>query len=138
MSEKGEEIRFSGGKYRGKTGWLDKGRAVTTCSCWVIIKMDEAKELTTMLRQSSVKMIVNGGVPKTYEEAVLQQHPDIESLMEKLATELAKCNLSPSSVTIHEIVEIKLREARAAQALKGNKATWHEVDFEGDDGAPEI
>jgi hypothetical protein len=129
---KGVRIRFTRGNHCGKTGWLNADKVHTKCYWYVIVKIDEEHEELTKARKTSVKEI-GTEPPPTYEHAVLQQHPDIETLIEALAVELAKCDVSGTSQVIQHIVITKLQEARNAQDMAGNSATWRHVDWAHDD-----
>jgi hypothetical protein len=63
----------------------------------------------------------------------MQQHPEIEQAMEKPARQLAKCELSPRSTSIQQIVVTKLRDATVNQIAMGNRATWKRVQYYGED-----
>ncbi len=62
--------------------------------------------------------------PKSRSEACIQQHPDIEQTLEKLARQLARCEINPLSAAIQKIFVAKLQEATARQILLGHKAIW--------------
>jgi len=72
--------------------------------------------------------------PTTYEEAALDQNPDIDRQFDKLCAKLASCDIKPGN-KIGEILGDKLDEAHLDQLKKGHKATWRKVRFKehGDD-----
>jgi hypothetical protein len=82
MSERGAAIRFVGGKYNGYTGWFNVARAHTKCMYYVIVTMGEnGWEKNTRVPKSSVLAFVDERAPVSFEEAVLQQHSDIDVAM---------------------------------------------------------
>jgi hypothetical protein len=62
----------------------------------------------------------------------MQQHPDIEQTMEKLARQLARCELDHRSTVIQQMFATKLQEATDRQNSLGHKAIWKRVRFNGD------
>jgi hypothetical protein len=128
--EKGETIRLVGGKYEGKTGWLNASKTPHPPLYWyVIIAEKDDKERITRVRRTSVKLASEEVEPTSYEEACLRQHPDIEAAMDKLARDLAKCSVG-NSQEISRLVQKKLAGAIVAQRMQGNKASWRHVDYQ--------
>ncbi len=129
MTNKGEKVRFVGGKYVGKKGWLNNDKGDTTYFVYVIVDLGNGKTKETRVSKENVASPHTA--PASYEEAVLQQIPEIEALMDKLARELAKCHVEvkDSSAPILEIMGLKIRDAMAKQVRKGSKATWRMVKF---------
>jgi hypothetical protein len=127
MFGKGEEVRFIKGKYVGKNGWLNSGKKPTPCYYYVIVLLEAGKEVSTRVLKTSVSIIANEETPTNFEGALLQQHPDLETAMDKLCDELAKCGLSAASVEMPNIFMKKLSKAINAQNGLGNKAKWRHV-----------
>jgi hypothetical protein len=128
-TNKGAELRFTKGSYMGKTGWINEDGKLLDCYVHVIIHMgDGLEERLTKVRKTSMKRIADDRPAATREEAILQQHPDIEAIMEKLAAELAKCGLDRTKETAR-IVSVKLQEAIVAHRTKGSKATYRFTRF---------
>ena len=134
MSYKGRRIRFITGPYAGYKGWLDTEEGETAETYRVVVdgykgkrKNEKPKEKRTWVKKTSVRMekAIN-----TYEEAALDQHPDIDILMEKLVKELAKFDLDRENTGFVSIFEKKLGEAIVTQDSLGHKARWRRVDFE--------
>jgi hypothetical protein len=132
MSEKGEGIRLVGGTYKDKTGWLNAAKKHTPLCYYVIVALDN-EEKATRVRKTSVKLGSAEAEPTSYEEACLQQHPDIDAAFDKLVQDLVKCGIHGDSQEILRIITKKLTEARVAQSMKGNKAIWRNVNWEGGD-----
>lgn len=57
----------------------------------------------------------------------MQQHVKIKQTMEKLAHQLAKCELRPCSTLTQNFFAAKLQDAAARQIAMGNRATWKSV-----------
>jgi hypothetical protein len=76
-AQKGDPIRFVKGKYLGNVGWINTGKKKTKSGtyCYVIVRLENEEKETRVKRSSYRERQVP---PKTYEEAILQQHPDIE------------------------------------------------------------
>ena len=86
----------------------------------------------TRLPKTSVKLVSELEEPSSYEEAILDQHPDIDEALDKVMAELAKCKISTIMGDSDEITRIlleKLELAQAHQRAKGNKAMWRDVEW---------
>jgi hypothetical protein len=129
MNNHGEAIRFSGGKYKGETGWFDALRPSHPKMMYNVIVDREDGAIITKVKKESVKVIANDTIPVTAEEAVLNQHPDVEEAMDKLVAKLARCWIRPESTDIHRIFQNKLAEAWSAQTAKGGNALWRYTEF---------
>jgi hypothetical protein len=142
MSTKGAAIRFVGGAYSGQTGWFDTAKEHTKCWYWVIIQNDKGKDKHTHVTRESVRVIANESVPHFLEEAVLQQHPDVEAAIDKLVALFAQCGIQGESEVITQIISAKLVEASIRQDMKGSKATWRTTKWpigqDEEDNAAEI
>jgi hypothetical protein len=135
MSNRGEEVRFVRGKYIGYTGWINRDGDETAVSIAVIVNGYKDKKTgvttnkATTVRTESVRVKAQPA-PNSRAEAIMQQHPEIEQTMEKLARQLAKCDLSPLSTSILQIFATKLQEESARQIAMGNRATWKRVQYD--------
>jgi hypothetical protein len=132
MSTKGGSCRFIRGKYCGLQGWLNADKPKTRCYTHVIINKPDGsafKEYHTKVRHESLRT-GNVPTPTTFEEAILQQHPDIEQMIDKLAKELARCHLAHTSQPMLAIINLKLSKHINAQSSKGNTASWRDVTYE--------
>jgi hypothetical protein len=128
MSDKGNAIRFVKGKYAGETGWLNQDKAVTKCKIHVIVDKGDQGGIRTCVDKTSVGPPHRE--PQSFEEALLQQHPETERTMNKLVRLLARCNIVSSTENISLIFNTKLNEACVAQEALGSKATWSHVVWE--------
>ena len=124
----GDEIHFVGGTHMGNTGWIDSAKKHTSKMCYVIVQEDDGMVTSTRVMQESVvsaKALLK--VPASLEEACLQQHPDINRMMDKLAEKLAMCSVTPTELLANIFMD-KVQKANAKQVNKGNKALWHKVN----------
>ena len=87
----------------------------------------DTRVLTTSIGRPRTK-------PTTYAEAVIQQHPDIEKMMDKLCRELAKCKLSPKDRGLETVLLEKMTDSATAQASFGHKAVYRTVHFDEKEG----
>lgn len=116
---KGTQIKFIGGKYQGHTGWCDPSKKSTTHYVPVIIKISNEEEIATRVKKTNVSTNLHEE-PNTYEEALLQQHPDIEATMNKLVIALAKCRID-SVEEVMQIFEKKLVDANSKTISDGTQ-----------------
>jgi hypothetical protein len=104
MSKRGMPCHFVRGKYAGKQGWVKVDKPATKCYTHVIVNKPAANgtftEYHMKVRHESVR---TGEVarPTNYQEAILQQPPDIEHMIDKLGKELAKCHLSHNNQAMY-------------------------------------
>lgn len=102
---------------------------------YVIVDIGDHETIETRVKQDSIAQ-PHPAAPSSYEEAALQQHPDIETMMDKLVRELARCHINAEGDTPDHPPQIagifcrKLYEACAKQNALANKATWRFVDYE--------
>jgi hypothetical protein len=132
-SNRGAEIRFVRGKYLGYMGWINLEGKKTAASVDVIVQGYKETDgstcnRATTVRKTSVRPRAQAA-PRSRAEAIMQQHPEIEQTMEKLARQLAKCELSTRSASILHIFATKLQDATARQIAMGNRATWKRVQY---------
>jgi len=131
MSDKmvmGSPIKFIGGKYAGKTGWINLARGkegFTNHRVHVIL--DEPRKCACVKKNSIGPS--SEGKTLSYEEAILDQKPFINKLMNKLAHELAKANVNNSSMAIFgDLLAYKIAfELEMMQ--KNPKASYYKIDF---------
>jgi hypothetical protein len=133
-NRRGAEIRFVAGKYIGYGGWIDASKDETALSNPVIVSSFKKKDgstvdLATTVRKTSVRLAGEDAPPRSYAEAVMQQHPKIEQMLEKLCKQLAKCEMSNSDTSIHTVLAEKLQAAIARQLSLGSDAEWKRVRY---------
>ena len=119
----GEKICFTGGKYMGCTGWLDKAKGKTERSVYVIVLLKNSKtKHTRVLRES----ILPESKPTNYPEAVMRENPDIDRLMKRLTAALAQIEMDSDDTIamaahFHDRV---LSAQRSKQEALGGRARW--------------
>jgi hypothetical protein len=133
MSARGNEIRFVKGKYKGYYGWINSDESETLHSVPVIVQDYKKPDGTTHNKETKVRKTSvrprQLTSPRCFEEAVFQQHPDIEDQMEKLCKALIQCEIDRSSTMIQQIFARKLVKAGDKQSQLGNKAVWRQTNY---------
>lgn len=125
---RGERIRFVGGTHKGKTGWIDNAKKSPPKMIYVIVQEEDGDTTTTRVMRDSIAIAGVTKKPSSYEEACLQQHPDIDKMMDKLVEKLAMCQVeAPKNIAF--IFLEKMKKANLKQLSKGKKALWYQVDF---------
>jgi hypothetical protein len=128
---KGQPIIFVGGSYERQKGWMDKRFESTPLMHYVIVapcKKTRNKEKATRVDQANVAN-PNCKEPTNFVEAMLSQHEDINSLMDKLCKEITKCdiNFEKSGKHLGKIFFQKLARAQGRQQARAHKARWRLV-----------
>jgi transcription antitermination factor NusG len=131
--EKGDEIRLVKGKYEGQQAWMNKAKKPTKCYYFVIVVDDDGTERATRVLKGSARIIAQEPTPTSYEEAVIQQHPDIERAIDKLCELLVECGINKHSDKLARILETKIEEAKATQDSLSYRAKWRHVEYETDE-----
>lgn len=135
MLNKGEPVRFKRGKYKGKSGWhnADKTEKNTTHRVYVLVDLGNNRLKATFVKPSSISKR-RAHSPSNYAEAMLDQQPDIEGLIEQLCFEIARCNIHDdfheAPQHLYDAIHIRMTEAIEEQAALGYNATWRLVDYE--------
>ena len=125
--DKGEEIRFVGGTYAGRTGWQHAGKEDTAKMTHVIIEKEGEHLKGTRVRKENVRN-EDKTPPANYEAAMLNQQRDIEVLLRQVTKKIAKCGLYDSTI-ISMVFTQFMDEAIQTQRDLGYEAQWHWVDF---------
>ena len=124
---KGDEITFTGGKYLGMKGWLNASKDETKEQVYVIVELPSGSEKDTRVNKENIA-VGQEKEPMSYEEACLQQHPQVEKDLKKLVKQLAMCGIGPHP-QIAKIFMDALEKAVTAQQKKGGKAMYYHTDF---------
>ena len=129
MAEKGDQIRFVRGSYAGKTGWINKSKKKTKedKQRYVIVLMSNGEEKETKAGKYNYRKLHEE--PRTYEEAALQQHFQIEKTMVKLAQMFAECAIHDTKGAT-KLFEKELRRAMKEIHSKGPDARFRNVEFQ--------
>jgi hypothetical protein len=121
MPEKGEEIRFVRGVYVGCVGWINKSRKNKKSSYRHVIVALEGEEKATRVKKSSLRKKFKA--PRTYEEACLQQHSDIELAMIQLAEMFSQCHFQDNN-NVLQLLNDELVVACDIQSRLGSKGHY--------------
>ena len=130
MSDKGDPIKFTKGKYVGKTGWKNKEKGSTRERLYVIVDLGNDVLKRTWVKKSSAKSRTQA-TPTSFAEAVLQQCPDVEEKLDSLCAELAMCNIGRDPNGLVAIMYATLNEACHTQNRK-RRALYRSVVYEED------
>ncbi|CAJ1936976.1 unnamed protein product [Cylindrotheca closterium] len=131
QAEKGKQIRFVSGTYLGKTGWLNTAASKKGLfKRSVIVDLgDDGEKVTSVMKFSfrdAFKKV------KTFEQALMKQHPDIENEMVTLCRHLSECyNLNGDAMAAY--FKEELRIAVTEHLSRGGKAKFRLVQFPEDD-----
>ena len=129
-SNEGSQIKIIGGSNKGCNGWIDKSRETTDCYTPVILKY-RGKEKTTKVKHENYVLVTEIKDAVNYEEAMIQQHSDIEDLLNQLVRKMAECEMiradGESATNLCTIFRVHLAKAIIRQNSKGNKARWCRV-----------
>ncbi len=90
------------------------------------------------LKKESVRNLEETAPPALYAEAALSKNPEIDSKLDSLCNELAKCSIYEDTAGMIAIIKHKLHAAAERQAALENKATFRHVDWGGDDDEGDI
>jgi hypothetical protein len=128
--DKGDAIHITGGKYIGLNGWRWLGKSNPPKQTYVVVLLENNKEKGVRVNKGNV------GPPRCapvdYVDAVLQQHTDIDQVLNKACKLLAMCNLNGTEEALQKKFLAKMQAAFEQQLADGQKATWFGVNYEED------
>jgi hypothetical protein len=127
--DRGQQIRFTGGKYGGRNGWLRLSKELRgDHQVHVLVALGD-KVKKTYVDVSNVTELP--GPPATWTDAMLQQHSDVESALENLCRKLSKFRLDNAAVKQELIGKIasRLEKAIDRQNTLGNRANFKRVNY---------
>ena len=127
---KGKEVRFIGGKYSGKRGWINMDKENGENTVPVIVDLGKKGEKETYVYDYSLEL-EDTGIPATYAQAVIQQCPDLDCALTKVCRGFAKCNIRQDPEGFIGVVQKKMTEATKLQEDKGSKALYRRIQFNG-------
>lgn len=138
-SIKGKRISISGGTYaKCGSGWLDLSKPKTKEHTYVIVDLGEGMTKCARVKHGYIEDKDSKKEAKTFEEAVLMQHPDINKTMNKLVTQLVETGIDVNGrpPAIVKIFHYRLKDAMEKQHAKPiHKARWRKTIFgRGGDG----
>lgn len=136
MPTKGEEIRFIGGKYAGKQGWLDIDKEADDRVTPVILNLGKkkGKRDTFVYNGSWVLMSEVMKDPHSYARAVIQQCPEVHAEMVKFFRKLAKFDIDRDRAGFIALLDEALDDAVKHQISKGTKAEWRGIEYNATNG----
>jgi hypothetical protein len=133
---KGDRLVFVKGSYKGSRGWVDKLKGTTADCQYVIVEPklpNRPHEKDTRVKKTSVKLVEAELQAVCFEEAILEQNPDIDEAFDKLVGLLASCqgvNVNKCGNALGVILMDRMHTASMAQLALGGKAKWRNVDWE--------
>jgi hypothetical protein len=128
---KGHHIRFVKGTYAGRNGWIDSSRKKGKSNYRHVIVAADPEDQDSQEKCTRVKITSfcdPHPIPSSFEEAALQQHPDIEVAMIKLAEMFTQCSISDYN-GVMRLFANELDKAKKIQRKQGNKARYREVHW---------
>ena len=128
MVTKGQAIRFIGGKYGGKKGWINSDKEPGENTVPVMVDLGKKGEKETFVYQDSVANEPSTA-PSSYAEAVIQQCPDLDVNLTKLARDFAKCSIHVDPEGFFRLVQRKVKEATEQHQAKGSKALYRNIQY---------
>jgi hypothetical protein len=130
-ADKADAIRFIGGFYSGKTGWLRHSRRKRgNCHHYVLVDLGDNTLKKTYVEITSIAP--PHAAPTSFVGALLQQHSAVEKTMNDLCKKLARFEIQNPERKAELIQQFatKLDQAIDRQNAMGvNRATWKQVNF---------
>lgn len=131
--DKGKTIRFVKGVYAGCTGWLNKSRKKKKGSPFrsVIVHVEDDEDDLGFDKYTRVKdnsYRPSHKAPASFEEAALQQHPDLELTMIRFAEMLAECGITDPGQIGHLFAIEFARAVKYQHSLK-SKARYRSTIY---------
>ena len=125
---RGDLLNVTAGSYKGRRVWKNNAKTDTPKMIYVIIDMGDGKEITTRIKKSSVGPPPEN--PTSYEEAAVQQIPDLHYHLKKAAYHLAKCQISDWEEA-SRLFTVLCQEAQLELEALGPKASYYNIDYDG-------
>ena len=137
---KGDAIRFVGGEFKGRRGWLNEAKPSTNDFSYVIVKYkfnDEDSEFIDYpTRVRKIYIEPGFGICTSYGEQVVETHTDVDCKLEELAKLLVDCKISEVNLTALGIMlKERVRKYEQYKKKKGHKAMYRVTFFYGDEAA---
>ena len=124
----GEAIRFVGGKYGGKKGWMDTAKERSECTIPVIVDRGRKGLKETYVFETSVEL-EPASPPGSYAEAAFQECTDLDCSLTKLCHDLVKVSIERDAEGLLVVIQRKLRAAVIQQQAKGSKALYRKINY---------
>jgi hypothetical protein len=134
---KGAQIKIVGGIFAPANGWIDNSRDPSAAYTPVIVTVKKGgggkKEKSTKVLHENYVLRTELKEPTNYEEAIFDQLPDIDILMNKMVKKMAECELVSANgqqgKNLTTIFLTRLELAIARQSTKGAKGKWRRIKF---------
>eukprot|EP00978_Attheya_sp_CCMP212_P014984 scaffold38476_cov42-Attheya_sp.AAC.1 len=99
---KGDHIKLIGGRHEGKKAWLNaaKSEKWNDTRVYIVVIDKEKGERSTWTAQVNLSINHELDEPGSYAIAIIQQKPKLDRLINKITSDLAKCNLDSKNVDI--------------------------------------
>ena len=131
-NRKGGQVKVIRGSREGKKGWYDVSKRSRPAQSdhLILLNRDGTEDICTLCKLSIEAILLhNPPPPASFQEAMLQQHPNIERMMNKLATALAKFEGLENTQELGQLFLVKVREAQIKQAELGCNELWRHVHW---------
>ena len=127
---KGDEVYIIAGSYKNRRAWINAAINRNPPKMrYVIVDMGDGVELATRIKKTSIGPIPDG--PSSYEEAAVQQIPDINYHLKKAAYHLAKCQISDFGELSRLFMAMYIEAQVELEAL-GPTASYYNIQFNSD------
>jgi hypothetical protein len=138
-TEKGESIRFIGGKYTGLKGWLWLGKSNPPKQMYVVVQIGlNDRPIGTRVNKENVAPDRSDNAPTNYVDAAFQQLPEMEKAMRKVCMLLARCSLDGTEAAVQQKFLQEMQRAcshqNSAAASGKSGVSWFHVNYEPDEG----
>ena len=121
-NDRGKPVKFTGGKYAGCSGWIDKGKGETRRSVYVIIVLNDGRTKHTRVLKESIE---SDSEPTNFGEALVKEYPDIRQILKKLTSSLAQVEMdSNETEAMVTYFHDQLLQAQSKQERLGGRARW--------------
>jgi len=127
--KKAVPVKFVGGKYKKKSGWIDPTRPSNGITVPVIVKSAEKGGLYQTYVEVDNYRELNTDKPMTFHEYVFLV-PDVEAKVVDTCHTIAKFDISKDDKGVEGFKELfgkELKDAQEWQENKGDKARWRRI-----------
>ena len=127
MADRGQPIRFIKGSYVGFNGCINTGKTAKSPMYQYVIVATDNGDKRTRVKKTSIRPLWQA--PQSYEEAALQQYPEIELAMVRLAEMWASCGID-NNVIVTNLFNRELDNARSAALDAGPAFRSRSVQYD--------
>eukprot|EP00978_Attheya_sp_CCMP212_P032453 scaffold126739_cov23-Attheya_sp.AAC.1 len=99
---KGDQTKLIGGRHEGKKAWLNatKSEKWNDTRVYIVVTDKEKGERSTWTARVNLSINHESDEPESYAIAIIQQRPKLDRLVNKITSDLAKCDLDSENVDI--------------------------------------